>query len=72
MPQGTDPSESHVRAVVSEVMESLEIPVVYLGWIVALVGGAPRESASCCANACRPCTLTIDRAVEVARQRLEE
>lgn len=71
MPPGNDPNEPRVRAVVSEVMESLEIPAVYLGWIVALVDGAPRESASCCANACRPCTLTIDRAVEMARQRLD-
>lgn len=60
-----------VREIVAGVMAELEIQESYLSWIVSLVAGAGREAPSCCGNACRPCTLTIDAAVAEARRRLD-
>jgi hypothetical protein len=57
-------------AVVAAVMAELEIQESYHSWILSLVRGATREAPSCCGNACRPCTLTIDAAVLEARRRI--
>jgi hypothetical protein len=59
-----------VQTAVAQVMDLLQIQGSYTHWITSLVLGAPRGATSCCGNACMPCTLTIDRAVELARERL--
>lgn len=58
------------QEIVAEVLASLDIQEAYASWILALAKGANREAPSCCGNACRPCTLTVDRAVALIRARL--